>query len=303
MTIDNPATTDNTAQVEYGSPRNSSSAGTSSVGTNLRIPRKLRRRTHHRALVPVASFIFALTVWYATSYLVLTPDRRFLLPPPHEILTQSLLLPSHLGPMVDALWVTARTAGLGLLIATVIGVLVGSLMTQARWIERFMFPYAIAFHVVPILAIVPLLGLWFGFGSVSRVVVCVMIALFPIISNTHFGLSSVPPGLHELFDLGRASRLQRFVRLELPSALPAIFAGLQIAAGQAVVGAIIGDMFFARGEPGIGTLIDVYRSQLRSADLIAAIVIASAFGVAVFSLSKYVAHRSVGSWHGPRERQ
>ncbi|WP_236950441.1 ABC transporter permease [Mycobacterium sp. MS1601] len=250
----------------------------------------------------MSSCVVALGIWYSVSYLVLTPQRRFLLPPPHQILTRSLLNTEQLRIMLDALWVTARSAALGLLIAAVVGVLVGALMNQGRWIERFMFPYAVAFHVVPILAIVPLIGLWFGFGATSRVVVCAMIALFPIISNTHFGLSSVDRGLHELFDLGRASRLQRLLRLELPSAMPAILAGLQIAAGQAVVGAIIGDMFFARGEPGIGTLIDVYRSQLRSTDLIAAILVASAFGIAVFNLSRFVARRAVGRWHGPRER-
>lgn len=261
-----------------------------------------RRLLPDRCLIPATSFAVAVMIWYAVSYLVLSPERRFLLPPPHQIATQSLLNTAHLHIMLDALWVTARSAALGLLVAMILGVLVGALMNQGRWIERFMFPYAVAFHVVPILAIVPLIGLWLGFGATSRVVVCAMIALFPIISNTHFGLSSVDRGLHELFDLGRASRVQRLLRLELPSAMPAIMAGLQIAAGQAVVGAIIGDMFFARGQPGIGTLIDIYRSQLRSADLIAAILVASAFGVAVFNLSRFVARRAVGRWHGPRER-
>lgn len=258
-------------------------------------------RVLRRLLIPFASVAVALGAWYLVSYGVLEPERRFLLPPPHDVLTDSFMDVDRMRPMLEALWVTARGAAIGLLIATVLGVFVGALMSQARWIERFMYPYAVAFHVVPILAIVPLIGLWFGFGSTSRIVVCVMIALFPIIANTHFGLKSVDRGLHELFDLGHASRLRRMFRLELPAALPAIFAGLQIAAGQAVVGSIIGDMFFARGEPGIGTLIDVYRSQLRSTDLIAAILLASAFGVAVFSLFRFLSRRVVGSWHNPRD--
>ncbi|MFF3572119.1 ABC transporter permease [Nocardia jiangxiensis] len=251
-----------------------------------------------RGSVAVAALAAGIGLWYAVSYLVLSPQRRFLLPPPHAVLAQSLLDSVHLRPMLVALGVTAEVAGMGFVAAAVIGIAVGALMSQTWWLERVIFPYAVVLQVVPILAITPLLGLWFGYSTTSRVAVCVMIALFPIITNTHFGFRSVDPGLHELFTLGRASRLQRLVRLELPAASPAILTGLRIASGQVIIGAIIGDMFFAQGEPGIGTLMDDYRAQLRSTDLIAAIVLAAAFGVAVFVVCSVVSRLAVGRWHG-----
>ncbi|MDZ7912625.1 MAG: ABC transporter permease [Rhodococcus sp. (in: high G+C Gram-positive bacteria)] len=247
--------------------------------------------------ISLASFAVALAAWYAVTYLVLEPQRRFLLPAPHRVLTMSLLDSTHLTPMLEALAVTARVTAIGFVIAVAFGITVGIAMNQARWIERAVYPYAVALQVIPILAIVPLIGLWFGYGMVARVIVCVMIAAFPIITNTHFGMRSVDRGLHELFTLGRASRWERLTKLELRAALPSILTGIRTAAGLVVVGAIIGDMFFAKGEPGIGTLLDVYRSRLQSEDLIAAIAIASAFGIAVFSLFGVISRALVGRWH------
>lgn len=247
--------------------------------------------------VPLASFGVAILVWYAVTYFVLAPERRFLLPPPHRVFTQSLADWSHLRPMLEALAVTARVTALGFVIAVLFGLAVGILMNQAKWIERAVYPYAVVMQVIPILAIVPLIGLWFGYGMVARIIVCVMIAAFPIITNTHFGLRSVDRGLHELFTLGRASKWERLTKLELRAALPAIMTGIRTAAGLVVVGAIIGDMFFAKGQPGIGTLLDIYRSRLQSEDLIAAIAIASAFGIAVFSLFGVLSRALVGKWH------
>lgn len=248
-------------------------------------------------LYPVLSLIGALAAWSAVSYWVLAPERRFLLPPPSEVLSDSLLDWTHLQPMLQALAVTAQVAIVGFLVAVVVGVGTGVLMSQAKWIERIIYPYAVVIQVIPILAIVPLIGLWFGYGMASRTLVCVLIAAFPIITNTHFGIRSVDRGLHELFALSHASRWDTLVKLELRAALPAIMTGIRTASGLVVVGAIIGDMFFAKGQPGIGTLLDVYRGRLQSDDLIAAIVLASLFGVAVFGLMGLVSKWAVGSWH------
>ncbi|OKI91227.1 nitrate ABC transporter permease [Streptomyces sp. CB02058] len=253
--------------------------------------------------MPALALALGIGVWYAVSYLLLDPARRFLLPPPHQVVSRSLADPVHLEPMLQALGVTARIAAIGFVLAALIGIGTGSLMNQARWVERLVYPYAVMLQVIPVLAIVPLIGLWFGFGTGSRVIVCVMIALFPVITNTHFGLRSVDRGLHELFTLGRASRLRRLVSLELPAALPSVFTGLRIASGQVVIGAILGDMFFAKGEPGIGTLLDTYRATLRSEDLIAAIALASLFGIAVYTVFTLASQAVVGRWHSSGDRR
>jgi NitT/TauT family transport system permease protein len=169
-------------------------------------------------------------------------------------------------------------------------------MSQARWLERSLYPYAVALQSVPILAMVPLLGFWFGFGTTSRVLVCVLISVFPIVGNTLFGVRSTERGHHDLFTLHHAGRWTRLVKLQLPSALPAIFAGLRISAGLSVVGAIVGDFFFRQGTPGLGRLIDTYRSRLQAEEMLAAVLLGSAFGIAVFVLFTVLA-RTVATWH------
>ena len=246
---------------------------------------------------PAVVFIAAIGIWYAVSYLLLDPQRRFLVPPPHDVIRVSFFDPYSLRELLDALWLSTRVAFIGLFIATVLGMLLAILMSQARWIERSLYPYAVLTQTIPILAMVPLFGFWFGFGYVSRVLVVVLFAIFPIIANTLFGLRSVEQDHHDLFTLHEAGRLTRMWKLELPAALPSIFTGLRISAGLAVIGAIVGDFFFKQGEPGIGILIDLYRSRLQSEQMFAAIILSSLLGVIVFWLFGFLARRVVGAWH------
>jgi NitT/TauT family transport system permease protein len=246
---------------------------------------------------PLVVLLVMIGLWYAISYLLLDPQRRFLLPPPHAVVQVGFLDPYNLQELLAALWLSARVAMVGLAIAIVIGMTLAIAMSQARWVERSLYPYAVILQTIPILALVPLFGFWFGFGLTSRVLVCVLIALFPIIANTLFGLRSVDQDHHDLFTLHDAGRLTRLRKLQLPSALPSIFTGLRISAGLSVIGAIVGDFFFKQGEPGIGILIDLYRSRLQSEQMFAAIILSSLFGVIVFWFFGFLARRVVGGWH------
>ena len=251
-----------------------------------------------RSLLPPAAVLaLVLAAWYAVSELVLSPERRFLLPPPHAVLLVGFLDPAHLTELLGGLWLTTQVAALGLAIAAAAGIASGVLMSQARWLERSLYPYAVVLQTVPILAMVPLIGFWFGFGLGSRVLVCVLIALFPIVANTLFGLRSVPRGLRDLFALHRAHRLSRLVRLELPAALPAILTGLRISAGLSVTGAIVGDFFFRQGQPGLGILIDLYRARLASEQLFAAVILGSLLGLGAFWAFGLLSRWAVGAWH------
>lgn len=247
---------------------------------------------------PLAVLAAVLGLWYFVSYAVLEPSRRFLLPAPHVVVTDGLFGPSISG-MLEALGRTATVALTGLAIAFVIGVVWAIVMSQEKWAERSLFPYAVVLQCIPILALVPLIGFWFGFGFTARVFVCVLIALFPIVSNTLFGLKSVDPSLRRLFKLHHAGRLTVLRKLEAPAALPALFEGLRVAAGLSVVGAIVGDFFFKQGDPGIGILIDTFRARLQSPELFASIILASLLGVAVFLFFGLLSRRVVGRWYNP----
>ncbi|GLK18092.1 ABC transporter permease [Herbiconiux flava] len=245
---------------------------------------------------PIVVFLALLGIWYAITFLVLDEKRRFLMPPPHEVVA-AFFDPATFGEILVALGRTTAVALVGLAIAMVIGIVWAIAMSQAKWVERSLYPYAVVLQCIPILALVPLIGFWFGFEYPARIIVCVMIALFPMVSNTLFGLQSVDPGQRELFQLQRANRWTVLTKLEFPAALPAIFAGMRISAGLAVVGAIVGDFFFRRGEPGLGSLLSTYTARLRSAELFATIFVAALLGVAIFALFGWIGKRAVGRWY------
>jgi NitT/TauT family transport system permease protein len=255
-----------------------------------------------KVLPPAVVLVAALGLWYLASYVLLSPDRRFLLPPPHAVLRVGFLDRTNLAELLRALGLSAGIALLGLAIATVAGAGLAILMSQARWLERSLYPYAVVLQTIPILALVPLLGFWFGFGFGSRVLVCVLVAIFPIIANTLFGLRSAEPHLDDLFTLHRAGRLTRLVRLRLPGALPAMLTGLRVSAGLSVIGAIVGDFFFKQGQPGLGVLIDLYRQRLQSEQLFAAVLLSSLLGVMVFWTFGLLARLLVGTWHVSERR-
>jgi NitT/TauT family transport system permease protein len=254
-------------------------------------------RVPGRLLPPAIVFALAVAGWYAISLLILEPDERFLLPPPHDVVRIGFLDRANVIELMQALQLSAQVAMLGLAIAVAVGVSLAVVMSQTRWLERSLYPYAVVLQTVPILALVPMFGFWFGFGFFSRVLVCVLIAIFPIIANTLFGIRSVADSYHDLFTQHRAGRLTRLLKLQLPAATPSIFTGLRISAGLSVIGAIVGDFFFKQGQPGIGILIELYRQRLQSEQLFAAVIVSSLFGLIVFWTFGFAARTVSGRWH------
>jgi NitT/TauT family transport system permease protein len=246
---------------------------------------------------PLVVFVLMIGVWLFISFVALTPRRRFLMPPPNEVIRVGFLDARNFTDILGGLWSTTQVAIVGLGVAIAIGTLVAVVMIQARWVEWSIYPWAVVLQTIPILAIVPLIGFWFEFGFSSRVLVCVLISLFPIITNTLFGLKSIEQSHHDLFTLHGANRWQRLRKLQLPGALPAILSGWCIAAGLSVVGAIVGDFFFRQGEPGIGRLIDDYRARLQSEQLFASVALSSLLGLVVFWGFGLLGRLLVGSWH------
>ncbi len=246
---------------------------------------------------PVILGAFVVAGWYGITYGLLDARRRFLLKPPHEVIAQGFLDWSTFSEMLSGLWSSTQVAMIGLAISIGIGFLIATVMSQAKMIERAVFPFMVTLQAIPILAIVPLISFWWGTGQRSRIIVCVIISLFPIIVNTLFGLQSAERGMHDLFTLHHANRLTRLRKLMFPAALPAIFAGLRISAGLSVIGAIVGDFFFGRGDVGIGQLLRRYANQLMGEELLAAVILSSALGVTVFMTFGWLQTIAIGKWH------
>jgi ABC-type nitrate/sulfonate/bicarbonate transport system, permease component len=259
--------------------------------------RNFRAREFAWTIVPPLIFLgLSVGFLYVVSYFLLTPERQFLLPPPHEIVKNGLLNGANLREQLQALWDTTKVAAVGLAIAFVLGTALSIAMSQAKWIERSLYPYAVIVQVTPILALVPLIAVWFGYDFQARVVVCVLIALFPIITNTLWGLLTVDSNLHDLFTLHKAGRVKRLVKLQLPHAVPAIFIGLRVSAGLSVIGAIVGEFFFRQGTPGLGRLLDLYRARLQTDLLMSTLLFACGLGIAVFAIVGFIGNRLTKDW-------
>jgi NitT/TauT family transport system permease protein len=258
----------------------------------------------------VLVFFGLIGIWYLiATYYDKVQQLGWMFPYPHQVVQivffpQALLHKGQLAPnpsfasqLMDGLAKSTGVALTGLAIAIVIGVVWAVIMAQAKWVESSLFPYAVILQSTPVLALVPLLGNLFGFEFNSRVIVTVMISLFPMVANTLFGLQSADPAQRELFKLQGASRWTTLTKLQFPAALPSIFVGLRTAAGLSVIGAIVGDQFFQRGTPGLGVLIYVSNSRLNGPGTFAAIITASLLGVVVFLLFGLIGRLAIGKWY------
>ena len=262
-------------------------------------PRAERGRVNDTLRVvgpPVVVFFVVIGLWYLVTYVLLDEGRRWLLPPPHEVVTEGFLVAATVGDILNGLWQSTQVALIGLTLAFIVGFSMALLMSQAKWIERSLYPWAVASQTIPILALVPMIGFWFGFGLNARVIVCFIISLFPIVINSLTGLLSADRRLHDLFTLHHSGRRTRTMKLQIPAALPDVFVGLRTAAGLSVIGAIVGDFFFGRGTPGLGLLLERYASRLQSAELIATVFVACLLGLVVFWGFGLLGRRVVGHW-------
>lgn len=256
-----------------------------------------RREAAETILPPLVLGMGVIAFWYYISFIVIDESRRFLMRPMHDVVNVGFLDSANLTEMLSGLWSSTKVALIGLVIAISIGFFLATMMSQAKIVERAVFPFAVTLQAIPILAIVPLIGFWWGYGQTSRVVVCIIISLFPIIMNTLFGLLSADRAMHDLFTLHHANRVTRLRKLMFPAALPAVFAGLRISAGLSVIGAIVGDFFFGRGEVGIGQLLRRYANNLQGEELLAAVMMSSALGIVVFWTFGWLQNLIIGKWH------
>jgi len=216
----------------------------------------------------------------------------FVLPAP-EVVATRLVGAWRDGVMQPHVLTTLSEVLLGFAIGSSLALVTGYTLARSRLAERLLSPYLVAAQTTPILALAPLMALWFGTGLVSKVIICALIVFFPIAVATMVGVRSVDRQLLEVGRAFRATPLQVLTRLEIPGALPSIFGGIRVGATLAVVGAIIGE--WAGGESGLGVLINLARGSLFDTPLLfATLVTIAALGVALYWLILVIEHRLVG---------
>jgi len=223
-------------------------------------------------------------------------DESFLLPKPWQVADAA---GANVVDLLDATLITMTEAGIGFGAAIVAGMTASILMSQAKWLERSFYPYAVMLQTVPIVAVAPVIVLWFGYDQQSVIVISFMIALFPILNNTLLGLLSTDRNQLDLFRLHRAGRISQFLKLRLPAALPNIFAGLRISAGLSVIGAIVGEFIIGAGgsDGGLGVEVIFSQSRLDTDLLFAQVAAATMLGFAFFVTVSVVGNLLLRSWH------
>ncbi|HEX7055391.1 MAG TPA: ABC transporter permease [Burkholderiales bacterium] len=175
------------------------------------------------------------------------------------------------------IWTTFVEAFSSFVVGSGLGIMIGALIQHFPRSKQFILPYAIGLQSVPKIALAPLLIVWFGFGISSKIALGILLTFFPLMINTLAGLSSVERERIELMQSLRASQWKTFRLVQLPSAMPFIFAGLEMAAAYSVLGAVVGE--FVGGQTGLGVLILNRNASLDISGALAALVILAVLGV------------------------
>jgi NitT/TauT family transport system permease protein len=243
---------------------------------------------------PLLALVAVVSIWEGLVRAAGVP--LYLLPPPSAIAGAAF---ANLGDLALASSVTARAALFGFLLSAVLGTFAAIGLSASRLLERALYPYTVFLQTVPIVAIAPLLVLWFGPGMRAVTISAFIVSVFPVIANALAGIRSVEPPLRDLFRLYGASRSATLLKLELPSALPSIATGLRVAAGLAVIGAIVGEFVagFSESGAGLGILILASYRQLRTDLLFAAVLSASLLGLLLFAAVSAASQLLLRRWH------
>jgi NitT/TauT family transport system permease protein len=209
-----------------------------------------------------------LLLWQAVSVISRLP--AYVLPGPDDVATR-LIRAIAQGDLLrhTAATLTEILAGLGL--GLVAAMVIGYGLAKSPGLERWLAPYIVASQSVPVVAVAPLLVLWFGPGRISKTLICALIVFFPALVNTVLGVRSVPGDLRDLMRSLRATRWQTFRKLEVPAALPNLLGGLKIGATLSVIGAVVGE--FVAADEGLGFLINVARGQFDTPMVFAAVLV------------------------------
>ena len=251
-------------------------------------------------IAPVIGALLFCIVWEDLIQLLQIPI--YVLPAPSDVIDVVLRAESR-ALLLNATMQTGMAAFLGFFLAVIFGVLAGTLLASVRLLRVGVYPLANLLQMVPIIAIAPLLNIWLGYGIVGVAASAMIVSIFPVIANTVDGFRSIDPQLIELFNVYGAKPTQRWRSLELPAALPQIFTGFRIAAGLAVIGAVVGELVSGvLKAPPIGAVI---AANLRTGKLdvvFAAIVCSAIVGFSLFGLVSWVGQRLMGDWNSAQQR-
>jgi NitT/TauT family transport system permease protein len=254
----------------------------------------LKHARVQRVVAPLFLGLFLLFIWEISFRSLHIPI--YLIPKPSDIALALL----QFGPMLlSSLWVTIKVTLLAFALAIVIGTLLSFMFVQSRVVEACFMPYAILFQVTPIVAIAPLIIIWIQNTTLALTVCAMLVAIFPILTNTTLGLRSVNPGLMNLFQINKASRWQILFKLRVPNALPYFFSALRISSGLALIGAVVAEFVAGTGGNSAGLAYQILQAgfQLNLPLMFAALFLITCAGLALFIAMSAVSKVFLRKWH------
>jgi len=255
---------------------------------------RLARQRWIGIVLPIVLLLGAVAAWEAVVRIREIP--HYILPSPSLVLKT---LWDNLGSLMTSWLFTMKITFLALLLAVVGGVLLAMLFAMSRWVELSLFPFAIVLQVTPIVAIAPLILIFVDSITAALLICAWIVAFFPILSNTVIGLRSADLNLRDLFTMYRATRWQTLRHLLIPSAMPYFIAGLKIAGGLSLIGAVVAE--FTAGaagrETGLASRILEASFRTEIPKMFAALVLVSLTGIAIFLVFNLVAKLVLGKWH------
>jgi len=244
-------------------------------------------------LYPITFLLLLLALWQIADWVWKIP--LILLPSPWEIITVSK---ERIDDLLSATLITAQAALAGFTLSLVMGTTLGLLFSVSKIARRGVYPYMIFLQTVPIIAIAPLIIIWFGGGMSSIVVIVTVISLFPIVTNVTTGLRSVDTGLLDLMTLYRAAPHQILFKVRLPNAIPYLVTGAKISSGLTIVGAVIGEYMAGHGidEQGLGYYIFMSSQTFQTEVLFASIFLSSLLGVTMVTAVAVISRTLLARW-------
>ena len=257
-------------------------------GTQVPAPKKRRAQISLKAVErmlsmwpPIALALILLVSWYlGTTYGRVS---SLILPAPWDVLA-SLSSGFSSGIFLSAARVTAQESVLGFLLALVIALPLGYGLAKSRLFAAAVQPYLAAGQAVPAIVIAPLLVIWFGYGVIPNVILCMLIVLFPMVVTTILGVQTIDQALIDAARVEGASSWSLLFYIEFPLALPAVLAGIRTSLTLSVMGAVVGE-FVSGGDQGLGALVQIATEQFNTPALFATLVILAVLAALYYAFS------------------
>ncbi|GIT91691.1 ABC transporter ATP-binding protein [Jannaschia pagri] len=247
-----------------------------------------------RYTLPLAVMALAILAW--DRIVVWNEIPHYILPSPARVWDY---FTGNWSTLVDAAMLTGRITLMALAVAVLGGAGLAILFNQSRMVELSLYPYAVILQVTPVVAIAPLIFIYVE-SKVAGMLMCAwIVAFFPVLSSTTLGLNSVDRNLRDLFAIYGASRWQRLIHLQLPSALPYFLGGLRIAGGLSLIGAVVAELVAGTGGVGLGLAGRIQEAgyRLNIAGMFAALAMVAAMGLVIFAALSLLSHLLLRKWH------